>query len=45
MKKDEVTANIIPTIKKALTDPVPNVRFCASRTIYENRKYIDDNVF
>ena len=43
--KDAITQHIIPIFLKATKDDIPNVKFCVSKIINNNKQYIDQNVF
>ena len=43
--KDAITQHIIPIFVKATKDDIPNVKFCVSKIIFENKQFIDQNVF
>jgi hypothetical protein len=43
--KDQITQHIIPIFLKATKDDIPNVKFCVSKIIYNQRQFIDANVF
>jgi hypothetical protein len=43
--KDLVTKFVIPIFEKALTDDIPNVKFCATRIIDNQKSNIDSNVY
>ena len=45
MDKDQITANIVPILKKASVDKIPNVKFCVARLIKDRKNCIDPNVF
>lgn len=31
--KDQINANVVPTLLKAMKDPIPNVRFCSAKIV------------
>lgn len=43
--KDTISGTIIPIFVRATKDKIPNVRFCISKIIIEQKQYIDTNVF
>jgi hypothetical protein len=43
--KDQITQHIIPILMKGASDDVPNVQFCVSKILAENKQYIDSTVF
>ena len=40
-----MTEHIVPTIVKATSDSIPNVKFCVARVIKANKAYFDPQVF
>lgn len=45
IQRDEVAEQVIPIFVKATRDEIPNVKFCVSKIIYEQRQHIDPNIF
>jgi len=43
--KDQITQYVIPIFTKATKDDIPNVKFCVSKILHQQRQYIDQNVF
>jgi serine/threonine-protein phosphatase 2A regulatory subunit A len=45
MMKDQIIQHVIPIFLKAFRDDIPNVKFCVSKIIHQQRQFIDTNVF
>ena len=43
--KEQITQHIVPIFLKAAKDDIPNVKFCMSKIVKENKQYIDTNVY
>jgi len=43
--KDQITQQIIPMFVKASKDEIPNVKFCVSKIIHQQRQFIEPNVY
>lgn len=45
MGKEDISKHVVPLLLKATKDEIPNVKFCVSSIIMNQRSYIDPNVF
>jgi serine/threonine-protein phosphatase 2A regulatory subunit A len=45
IQKDQITQHLLPIFLKATRDDIPNVKFCVSKIIHQQRQFIDPNVF
>jgi hypothetical protein len=45
LEKAQFRDHILPLFTKALTDEIPNVRFCVAKMIVKYKSYIDQQMF
>ena len=45
LQKDQISEKIVPIFAKAASDPIPNVQFCLSKLIKDNKALFDQSVY
>ena len=45
VQKEKITEVIVPTLVKATTDAVPNVKFCVTKLLMEKKTMIDQSAY